>query len=311
MDRAARPHQNIFACLVHEEPEVIWDLVSNLRCLDPASQVLLYNNTPDASLLEDRRFHTEPGVAIFPDPRVHPYGVLHGFMTDCMKWACENTRFDTITNVDSDQMLLHPGYTERLAHITEQHPNLGMLGSSPASPSWPDARSGRSLGPTWLAYPQRKALVEYDAWRPFLKRYDGVLDRFPRWTFWPCTVFSRRASEGILALLENSLLLHTLIRRNRIPSTEEVILPTLVDVLGLDLVRTPFDEACVRFKVEYTVEDLAESLQTPGRFWMHPVPRRIDHPLRVSLRQHYRQYDQEGVVRQAPTPCQVLDSRSG
>lgn len=110
---------NIFACLVHEKPDVVWDLVCNLRCLDPASSVLLYNNSGDPSLLEDGRFHADPQVIVYPEPRLHRYGVLHGYMLDCMRWACQNLEFDTLTNVDSDQLLLRPGYTERLTQILD------------------------------------------------------------------------------------------------------------------------------------------------------------------------------------------------
>lgn len=53
--------KNVFSCLVHEEPDVIWDLVCNLRCLDPASSVLLYNSG-SASLLENCRFRSDPYV---------------------------------------------------------------------------------------------------------------------------------------------------------------------------------------------------------------------------------------------------------
>ncbi len=297
-----KPHVNIFACLVHEKPDVIWDLVANLRCLDPTSSVLLYNNSGDASLVADPRLHGDPQVVIYPEPRRHRYSVLHGFMLDCMRWACQNMEFDTITNVDSDQLLLHPGYSARLAQIMEQHPNLGLLQSPPASSRWPVDILGLPAGRAILTYPERAALEEAGAWRPFLAKYADGIYRFPQWTFWPGAVFSRQAAQAILALLDGNLYLRALIGRSRIVATEEVILPTLVDLLGFDLVRTPFDETCLRFKARYTPDALEESLAVLDRFWMHPVPREMDHPLRASLREHQGRPDKTGQPRGvAPT----------
>lgn len=198
--------------------------------------------------------------------------------------------FDTITNVDSDQLLLRPGYTGRLAQTIEQNPNLGLLRSSPATPQWPSNKPAASGDRHFLTYPQRTALAEFGPWRPFLMKYEGALECFPLWTFWPGTVFSRQAAETILSLLDTSLYLRALIGRSRIFATEEIIFPTLVSLLGFDLVQAPFDEACLRFKTRYSVDTLEESLRQPDRFWMHPVPRDMDDSLRAHLRAHYRQY---------------------
>ena len=47
-----RPLRNVFACLVHERPECVMDLLRNLRRLDPASAILVYNGGDDPGLLE-------------------------------------------------------------------------------------------------------------------------------------------------------------------------------------------------------------------------------------------------------------------
>lgn len=300
--------KNLFSCLVHEKPDVVWDLVCNMRYLDPASSVLLYNNG-SASLLEDCRFHSDPCVFIYPHPKPQRYGALHGYMTDCLRWVCQDTDFDTITNVDSDQLLLHPGYTERLAEITGQHPNLGIVRSSPVAVGWPTAGTqsliplgflGGFNGSVVINYPQYSALNELKAWAPFLMKLTGGsehqfsgLQHFPKWTFWPGTVFSRQAANAILNLLDTNIYLRALIGRSQIFATEEIVFPTLVSLLGFDLVQTPFDEACLRFKTNYSIDTLKESLRLPDRFWMHPVPRDLSDPLRTHLREHYSNYQQD------------------
>jgi hypothetical protein len=43
---------NVFACLVHEAPDCVVDLVANLQHLDPESTVLLYDGSGGALLGE-------------------------------------------------------------------------------------------------------------------------------------------------------------------------------------------------------------------------------------------------------------------
>ena len=106
-------------------------------------------------------------------------------------------------------------------------------------------------------------------------------------------MFSRQAAKSILHLLNTNIYLRALIGRSQIIATEEIIFPTLVSLLGLDLVQTPFDETCLRFKTKYSLDQLEESLHKPMRFWMHTVPRDMNDPLRVRLCEHHRQYQQD------------------
>ncbi len=303
------PIKNVFACLVHEKPDVIWDMVCNLRYLDPASCVLLYNNSGSAALLDDCRFRSDPHVLIYPETKRHPYPWSHGSMLNCMRWACRDRDLDTITNVDSDQLLLRPGYTERLTQVFAQFPNFGMLQSSPVTLGWP-ADSATALiplgfvgglsGPAVINYPQFTALNELQSWGPFLGKFDrgsgyrySGLNHFPKWSFWPAVAFSRQAAQATLTLYDSDLYLRALLGRTQIFAAEEVIFPTLLSLLGFDLVRTPFDEKYVRFQTIYSVDTLEESLQLPDCFWMHPVPRDMNDPVRMRLRQHYSNYQQD------------------
>lgn len=276
---------NLFTCLVHESPDVIWDTVRNLRHLDPTSHILLYNNSGDAELLTAPRFSSDPYVNIYPTPEIHPYGILHGYMLDCMRWACQNLKFDTITNVDSDQLLLQPSFTLRLAEVLQAHPNLGLLHSNAHNPG---------LSARWTAYryhsPIWTARREMVAWLPFLNKYGSDKAHFPRWAFWPSSVFSRRAAEALLDLIDTSEHLRFLMRRTRIFATEEVILPTLISLLGFDLVPTPFDDTCLRWRAQHSLSLVEESLTVSERLWIHPVPRLWNNPIRSCIRQQYNNY---------------------
>src|SRR6478672_8747549 len=73
---------NMFACLVHEAPDCVADLVANLRHLDPESTVLLYDGSGGVLLDELSRL-AGSGVLVHPDPRAMAWGKLHDFAVDC------------------------------------------------------------------------------------------------------------------------------------------------------------------------------------------------------------------------------------
>ena len=57
---------SINACLVHERPEVVADLVTNLQTLDPQSAILLYDGSANGRLLDDRRVPRSPACTSIP-----------------------------------------------------------------------------------------------------------------------------------------------------------------------------------------------------------------------------------------------------
>src|SRR5262245_45782852 len=123
--------KNVFACLVHEQPECVADLVRNLTCLDPESQVLLYTGARDPALLR-RSFAVGGGEPlVHPAPRPLAWGLLHEFAIECMRHALATLAFDTLTIVDSDQLLLRPGYSAALAEFLSGRDGVGMLGNAP------------------------------------------------------------------------------------------------------------------------------------------------------------------------------------
>ncbi len=75
-----------------------------------------------------------------------------------------------------------------------------------------------------------------------------------------------------------------MLARTRLWATEELVVPTLVALRGHRVEPTPFCDDLVRFRVRWTVDHLRSSLQQPDAFWVHPVPRRVDDPVRTWLR---------------------------
>jgi hypothetical protein len=274
--------RNVFACLVHESPECVIDLVRNLHYLDPGSSIILYNGGQDPSLLEPRLAFERHGAIVYPAARNVSWGRLHEFALDCMRFAVEHIHFDTLTIVDSDQLLVRRGYS---AHLTGalKGGHIGLLGNSlerhpPSTPK----------------HAPRSAYLELELWRPFLRRFPDGESKFPHWTYWPSTVLTADAARDLTRLFSNDEQLLEIMQRTQILVTEEVIVPTLIALMGYRIADNPCSYDFVRFRAKYTPEDVHGALTRPDVFWMHPIPRLYDDELRSMIRERYRGYNETG-----------------
>jgi len=271
--------RNIFAVLVHENQDCVIDLVRNLHALDPASLILLYNGGYDPRLLADKFPFEQFGAVMHPAPRPAQWGQLHQFALDCMSWACENQPFDTLTIVDSDQLATRPGYSNYLAGRLTALPRAGVLGNSPVIEA-PGTRIG----------PAEAALREIDLWRPLLREFSGGEEKFVHWCFWPSTVFTADAARDLVALFATNRRLQDIMAQTRIWATEEIIPPTLIALLGYDICSNPCSYDYVKYRVPYSLPQLDAAFERPDVFWIHPVPRRYDDPLRKRIRERFDHY---------------------
>lgn len=268
---------NIFACLVHEAPDCVADLVANLQYLDPDSTILLYDGSGGA-LLEDLSDLTGPGVLMHPNPRKMAWGKLHDFALDCMRFALDRPDFGALTIVDSDQLAMRPGYSEYLSDFLTKHPQAGCLVSAPGV----QPRTTR-IGPPQSAW------REFALWAPFLRRFPDGESLFPHWTFWPATVFTRAAAEDLVAHWEDDEL-QEILAESAIWASEEVLLPTLVALLGHQVLRSPCTHDLVQYRKRYNAAQVEVAMNRPTVFWIHPVPRNYQDPLRSRLRAHFGGY---------------------
>lgn len=275
---AAPPLRNVFACLVHENPDCILDLVRNLRHLDPTSVVLVYNGSANQHLLDALPL-SKYGAVAHPSPQPMAWGKLHGFAIDCMRFGREEFDFQTMTVVDSDQLALRPGYSAWLARWLKDKPKVGMLGNAPA----------RQLPSTQVA-PAMAAFTEIDLWRPLLRRFKDGEEKFVHWSFWPSTVFSAAAADDLVRFFDEDEQFKEIMTRSKIWATEEVILPTLTALLGHEVAANPCSYDFVKYRVAYSPAQIKQSFARPDVFWAHPIPRRFDDLLRKEIRKQYAEY---------------------
>ncbi len=285
--KEGRPFRNVFACLVHENTSCIIDLVRNLHYHDPASVILLYNGSRDPGLLEDCEALEKFGVVVHPDAVAVEHGYLHPFALRCMEYSLAHLSFDTMTIVDSDQLCVQSRYTECLERFFSVSPNVGLLSNRPQR-----VRAEENEVHTAI-----QAFKEYELWKPFLKRFPGGEDKFVHWTFWPSTVFSAAACRDLTRLFREDTQLQEIMCKTQIWATEEIILPTLVSLLGYAIADTPFRYDFVKYRVAFTIGDMDQAVSKQDVFWVHPVPRRYEEPLRQHIRNTFGQY-----VRAAAAP---------
>ncbi len=256
--------RNVFACLVHEKPECVVDLVRNLRYLDPTSAVLLYNGSHNPHLLDGTFPFARYGAVLHPTPRPMAWGRLHDFALDCMRFALSHLPFDTLTIVDSDQLALRSGYSARLADFFAEQRGVGLLGNCP------DVQTAATRIP-----PARIAHAEIDLWRPFLRRFPEGEAKFVHWSFWPTTVFTAPAARDLVRLCDEDTQLQQILRITRAWATEEVILPTLVALLGYRVAANPCSYDFVKFRAAYSIQQLETALDRSDVFWAHSDSPRI------------------------------------
>ncbi|MBO9205508.1 MULTISPECIES: glycosyltransferase [Niastella] len=272
--------QNIYACLVHENEDCIIDLVRNLHYHDPSSVILLYNGSQDRRLISNRFCFDQFRAALVPDPIPVKHGYLHEFALRTMQFALEHYSFDTITIVDSDQLAIRKGYSVYLTAFFASRSNIGMLSSAPEKITADNKTNFVAL----------QAFKELNLWKPFLANFPDGEDKFVHWTFWPATVFTQPAVRDLVKIFRESEQLRDIIAQSKIWASEEVILPTLVRLLGYEIALNPCRYDYVRFRKAYSMNEVNEALNKPDAFWIHPVPRKYDDTLRILLREHGQQY---------------------
>ena len=280
--KQTRRLQNIYACLVHENEDCVIDLVRNLHYHDTNSTILLYNGSGNDNLIKRDFPYEKFGAVIHPNPAAVKHGYLHTYALDCMQFATENFSFDTLTIVDSDQLCTRSGYSKYMADFFSGKSNTGML-SSFSERVTPDNKD-------ISVWPAVQAFREYDLWKPFLQKFIGGENKFAYWTFWPSSVFVADAIRDLIKIFKKDIQLQQIMQQSKIWATEEVILPTIIKLLGYEIVQNPCSYEYVRYKKSYNLYDLNNALNAANVYWMHPVERRYEHELRKNLRQQFNHY---------------------
>ncbi len=276
----SEPLKNIYACLVHENEECVTDLVRNLHYHDPSSVILLFNGGNNSSLFTGRFPYDKFGAVIHPASFRVKYGYLHTFALSCMEFALENLTFNSLTIVDSDQLAIRSGYSAYVGDFFKTTADVGLLSSNPEKINKDNVSNQVAA----------QAFKEYDLWRPLLNSFQDGESNFVYWTFWPSTVFTRDAIKDLISLFKKSKQLQEIMKHTKIWASEEVILPTLVKLLGYKIVANPCSYDYVSYRKKYSLQDINNALGKANAYWIHPIDRIYDTNLRKYIRDYFSNY---------------------
>jgi hypothetical protein len=240
----------------------------------------LYNGGEDPHLLKRKDLFEKFGAVIHPKSHPLKYGFLHDFALQCMEFALDNFTFDTITVVDSDQLLIRSGYSGYLGEFLCNRPDVGMLSSDPKKVEV-DNRTN---------FVASQAFREFELWKPLLQNFPGGEEKFVHWTFWPSTVFTKNAIVDIVKLFHENELLKQVMEKTKIWATEEVIFPTLVCLLGYEIALTPCSYDFVKYKKNFTLQEIEIAFGKQDVYWLHPVERKYENGIRKYTRQRFKHY---------------------
>ena len=274
--------KNIYACLVHENDDCILDLVRNLHYNDPSSIILLYNGGTNKQLFKNAHHLNQFGAVIHPTASPVKYGYLHNFALSCMQFAIDNFTFDSLTIVDSDQLAIHSGYSAYIKQAFTSN-DIGMLSPKPKHLTVNDISDPQ-------VWPTAQAFKEYELWKPYLQKFTDGENKFVYWTFWPSTVFSADAARDLVKLFKEDVQLQDIMKQTKIWATEEVILPTLVALLGYKIAQNPCSYEFVKFKKQFLARDVLPAFNKTNAYWMHPVNRQYNDVVRKTIRKNLNYY---------------------
>lgn len=265
--------KNVFAVSAHGRPECVEDLILNLQRFDPTSHIVLYDGGGEGAILAESNRWRKMSVDVVPNPIPQVWGSLHDFAIGSIDHISDR-QYDTITFVDSDQLLITQGYSEYLSRYISS--SFGVLSILPK-------RHGAD-SPVMCV---RDLHADRQNWMPYLRQFSNWEEAFVRWTFWPGTVLSADAARAVAHEFKMDRLTSTL-RRSRAWATEECIIPTVSALLGFREILNPCDRSWCKFRTPWSITDVEEATSTPGAFFMHPVLRYLSDPVRAYIRENLK-----------------------
>lgn len=242
------------------------DLVRSLRVFAPTVDVAVYNSGDAERLLAHAVYED---VTVLPTSRPLLYAKVTPFFLDLFEWAATQD-YDYVVNAETDMVWIKPGFEGFLADAMCGYDYMGpgFLRDTARTSKW---RPYRSLRPE---LPELLALL-------------GIAST--NRCFSPAQVFS---AKYIRSLVSSPFYadLKQFVMRNQAPdksfTLQEVLLPTLVDVLSLAGRDYPGHLATVnRYRPYHAARSVVHAVGVADAYFVHPIRRDDLDPARIAARQ--------------------------
>lgn len=250
----------LLVILAHDDRASLEESVGNARAFCPGARLLLYNSGADPKL--------GAGLPVehFPSPRRQLYAQITPFFLDLFEWAVESgDRFDAIVNLETDLLFIRRGF--------EAFVDRCLAGADYVVPN---LIRQRRLDAYWR--PLRSLRPEFERW------FELFGFRYFHAGFSPAQLFSRRYVHELVGHPRYGSL-RRLVAENRSFSLQEVLFPTLTDLLGLRLTGYPPEHATSnRYRPYQAVTGVRRALAIRDAYFVHPVRRDPADPARRLIR---------------------------
>ncbi|GGY15978.1 hypothetical protein GCM10010384_22410 [Streptomyces djakartensis] len=267
-----------FVIISHTVDDAFEDLVLGLRAFCPGADVAWYNSGPPMETPFDLRLVTPA--------RPLKYMKITPAFFDIFEWAL-NEGYDRIVNVETDLAFIRPGFLDFLDSYMQEADYLapGLRRNIPSVSLWPAYRT--------LAGEREK-----------LASILGT--SHVHRGFSPAQVFSRGYISAVLSS-DSYARLRAFVEQNQQPerslTLQELILPSLADSVGVPSRSYPAHLGRFnRFRPYQAPIDLKHALNAPDAFFIHPVRRDSEDPVRSFVR---------GLVRDTPQQPGASDATGG
>jgi hypothetical protein len=243
-----------FALLVHENQELVEQLISNINYYCPNSHVVLYNGGNNPNFC--KKLH----VPVCPTSKQIKYGNLSTYFLETMEWLDEiGINYDYFINLDSDVLLFRKGYEE---FIEEEMQDVDYMGVKLRIPdqNWTCGKSFKK---------------DAHRWEPF----------FPTTSFLGVfnvgQVMSKHLVKAFLNY-EKKELLKTAFKETKVFGIEEIVFANLANELGFKMKSYPEDhgEKAIRYRPYFNEKELTMFLQKNVGWLVHPINRKKNDPAR-------------------------------
>jgi hypothetical protein len=247
-NRIEETTQICFGILVHNNRELVKELIENVRFFCPNSFIVLYNGGDDPNLCNDL------GVPVCPSSRKLERGFTTIYFLETMEWLEEqNVKYEYFINIDSDAVFFRKGYED---FIEEQMINTDYMAV--------DLRIPEDY---WiLGYQLRK---EIHRWKQ-LFNVDPFLGIFN-----VGQVFRKSFVKALLEPERKEVIKKALNETSSF-GNDEFVYVNLARELGFRIKNYPYQSGIgiVRYRPYFTLDEIIHHLNVIPESWLcHPVVR--------------------------------------
>ena len=248
----------VYAVLAHNNQACLEDLIDSLHVFSPGNRVVLFNGGTD------KEFAANLPVDHCPYSKPLTHGKLANFHYGVMKMLeDEQYKYDFLVTLDSDMLMIKPGFSEFLDHTMAESVYMGVNFQK------------ITKGTDWII--GRRFLYK---WPKKFKHFFEI--ETPYGSFNPGQVFRQ---EYVSRFVNDPMTepLMKAVEKSKLAALEEVIFATYAVKIQGNPICNPGSHALVHRR--HFLTEIQGYMQDPNVYFIHKVGMQVNDPDRVFLQQ--------------------------